>query len=191
MARVLVVENYPAMCSAIRDVLEETQKFRVTTAPSARAAFTLLELERPDLAIIDVILPGRPKGIELASEVVASDIPVLLMTGEPGMQARLEGLQLPHLGKPFRRDDLVREVSRALADPLHALADARQKLRELCAELSIERSNLRASRERARQLVEEGRDGHARARELFKRSDELKRTAKELLERASRPKLRD
>jgi DNA-binding NtrC family response regulator len=175
MRQVLVVENYPAICLAIHDALEETGNFRVSTAPTARTALALLELERPDLAIIDAVLPGRFSGIELASDVIAKDVPVVFITGEPGINRRLAKFGIPHLGKPFHCDDLLRQVSRTLADSARNLQDIRQRLRRLTAEMAKERAQLRFARERSSELVARAKEVSERARAQARRSGELLR----------------
>jgi len=177
MRQVLVVENYPAICLAIHDALEETGKFRVSTAPTARTALALLALERPDLAIIDAVLPGRFSGIELAGDVIAKDIPVVFITGEPGINRRLDKFKIPHLGKPFHCDDLLRQVSRTLAESARNLQEVRQRLRRLTAEMANERTQLRAVRERSSELVARAKEVSARARAQARRSGELLRKA--------------
>jgi DNA-binding NtrC family response regulator len=181
MPRVLVVEDYPAIGSALRDALAETGKFNVTVAPTARKALSLLRWEQPELAMVDVQLPGHFGGIAFASHMVEKHIPVLLMTGDPVMDWRLRRLGLPHLEKPFRKNELVERVNRALSPD--ALVDMRERLRRLRNELAAERYRLKMLRERSSHLVAEARELGEETRDQSRRSLELLRNTQRLADR--------
>jgi DNA-binding response OmpR family regulator len=174
---VLVVENYPAICAALQEVLQETGEYKVATAPSAKAAQSLVTLERPDVAIVDLVLPGRPRGVQFASYLIFERIPVLLMTGEPRIKQRLDELALPHLGKPFHADDLLRKVRSALAQADRAIDDTREKLYRLADELAVGRARLDDARKHSEARIE-------RTREIVRRSQSLIAQSRGMVERA-------
>ena len=105
----MVVDDRAEVGEVVRMGLEELGHYRVSTALSGDAALPLFDRDRPDLVVLDAILPGM-SGIELAVHAVWRDIPVLIMTGEAGMHARLKKAGWPHLRKPFHLRDLVDEV---------------------------------------------------------------------------------
>jgi len=94
--------------------LEEIGRYRVSAVGSGDQALTLFDSDRPDLVVLDAVLPGM-SGIELAAHAALRDIPVLVMTGEPAMEERLERVGWPHLRKPFHIRNLLAEVATTLA----------------------------------------------------------------------------
>lgn len=111
---ILAVDDEPAILRLITLVLHE-QDYRVLPALSAEAALELIEAsgQQPDLAIVDVQLPGM-NGLELVRQLQGDGhghIPVLLISayGEPaGHQAEA------FLSKPFDADDLVEAAQAVL-----------------------------------------------------------------------------
>ena len=110
----MVVDDQSDIGEVLRTGLEQLGHYRVSTAVGGDAALPLLDRDRPDLAVLDAVLPGM-SGIELAVHALRRDIPVLLMTGEAAMQERLQGAGWPHLRKPFHLKDLVAEVEATIA----------------------------------------------------------------------------
>ena len=73
-----------------------------------------------DLMLSDVMMPGSMSGRELALKVreARPDLPILFMSGYPQALLEDKGQLLPGvrlLTKPFRRSDLVRAVTDAIA----------------------------------------------------------------------------
>lgn len=152
MRHLLVVEDDPAVCSAMQMGLEADGSCRVTSAESARAALHIALDDRPDAAIIDAALP-EVHGLALTRAVVGLEIPVLITSGDPALQERMLEVGCPFLIKPFGIGQLVTET-RQLLDT------ASLRMAELMA--SLDRM-LNARRELAfviqqsRGLVEESR----------------------------------
>jgi CheY-like chemotaxis protein len=57
MKTILIVDDEPAARYGLRRALES--KYRVTEAESAEAAREALQREKPDLVLLDVVLPGQ------------------------------------------------------------------------------------------------------------------------------------
>jgi DNA-binding response OmpR family regulator len=110
---VLVIDPWPEICGVIQLALEADGSYRVTSAGTAPAAAIVLAADRPDLAIIDVVLP-QVSGLTLASEAVDRGVPVLLMTAEPGTELKLEHAGCPFLKKPFHLEELRASVKTLL-----------------------------------------------------------------------------
>ena len=115
MPHVLVVEDRPDILTMMRLALEEYGAYRVSCSANGDEALLLLEDELPDVMVIDVLLPDMP-GLELAAHAFRRGIPLVLMTGEPGMAATLRDLEWPHLEKPFRLERLLEEIRGAIED---------------------------------------------------------------------------
>ncbi len=91
--------------------------FRVREAETAEEAFAVLlsEPDRPQLILIDVILPGAD-GVTLAGQVREEwpDQRVLYMSAYPAEILRARRVEEPVLVKPFTQDELLRQVEAAL-----------------------------------------------------------------------------
>ena len=66
-------------------VLLEGEKYVVRTASDGEAALSLFEARRPDLVLLDVMMPGM-SGYALCSEIRArdGDVPILFLTAKGG-----------------------------------------------------------------------------------------------------------
>ena len=120
-ARILVVEDDPAVRDAVRDVLER-HGHAVAVAGSAREGLELFDRVRPpfDLLLADVVLPDR-SGHDLwrAASRRVGVLPVIFMSGYDRQTIAREGVTDPHLlilEKPVAPDELLEAVERALAE---------------------------------------------------------------------------
>ncbi len=127
MRHVLVVDDQAGICELIRTLLEDTGEYRVSTVYNGEQALPLLDDDRPDLLVLDAVLPGM-RGTELAAHAVERHIPIVLMTGEPAMGERLRELGWPHLSKPFSMTQLVGEIRQVIDDVNANLDLVRQSL---------------------------------------------------------------
>jgi two-component system, cell cycle response regulator CpdR len=127
--RILVVDDYPAMLTLIRAVLEAYTDYSVQTTHDGTSAQTIICKNKPfDLILLDITLPGKPNGLELAPVirqhsracaivyVTGRDLPAKLLDERPPYTG--------HLKKPFHIRDLLNEVERALrvvaAEPVNS-----------------------------------------------------------------------
>ncbi|HUZ73981.1 MAG TPA: response regulator [Stellaceae bacterium] len=115
MRHVLVVDDEVEVCRAVQTGLERAGQFRVTAAREGAAAVSMIDASRPDLMIIDAVLPGL-SGIDLAELAVGRRIPFLLATGHDDVARLLIDEGWPVLRKPFRLATLVRDVEAAIRD---------------------------------------------------------------------------
>ena len=80
---ILVVDDDPDLLESVRVILEGAGH-RVRTAGSAREARAELEIRRPDLLILDVMMETETEGLDLACELKAgseyADLPLVLLT---------------------------------------------------------------------------------------------------------------
>jgi DNA-binding response OmpR family regulator len=112
-ARVLVVEDEAAMRLALEDVLAAAG-YRVLTAADGAAGLELALEEKPDLVLLDVMLPkldGLSVCAELRRRVPA--VPVLMLTARGRVEDRVAGLDTgadDYLVKPFSTDELLARV---------------------------------------------------------------------------------
>ncbi len=116
MKTILIVDDEPAARYGLKRALEA--KYRVAEADSAEAARGALETERPDLVLLDVVLPGQ-SGLEFLRWMreQGSDLPVLMVSALDTAKTAVEALQLgaaDYLVKGFELEELRQRVANLL-----------------------------------------------------------------------------
>jgi two-component system phosphate regulon response regulator OmpR len=102
----------------VRDMLQQylgRREFEVVGLPTADEMLHRLTRRRPDLVILDVMMPGTG-GLEALRRLRADgdDIPVILLTARTDEDDRIAGLDLgadDYLGKPFNPRELLSRVN--------------------------------------------------------------------------------
>ncbi|ONI86054.1 DNA-binding response regulator [Saccharothrix sp. ALI-22-I] len=115
-ARVLVIEDAEAIGAAVSSALRDAG-YQVQVRPDGRDLEGELARFRPDLVVLDVMLPGRD-GFTLL-EVIrrTSGAGVVMLTARDGVSDRLRGLDRgadDYLVKPFVLAELIARVSAVL-----------------------------------------------------------------------------
>lgn len=123
-ATVVVVDDEDLVREVVSDYLTR-DGFRVLVAGDGVQAHALLQRERPQLAIIDVMLPGRD-GLSLVRELrtAGSVLPIILLTAKTDEVDRIVGLELgadDYVTKPFSPRELVARVRSVLRRSTGAL----------------------------------------------------------------------
>jgi CheY-like chemotaxis protein len=117
--RILVADDEPAIRSMLSHFLTRNG-YEVITAPDGVEACEAAESHRPDLVLLDLMLPRRDGYtvlFHLRSRPTTRATPVVFVSGEPSAHediARSLGAQ-GFLAKPFRSADLIARVEAALA----------------------------------------------------------------------------
>ena len=113
---VLVVDDEPAIVRLVRATLER-DGLTVVTAGRGEDAVTIVSEERPDLVVLDVMMPGID-GFETLRRIRAqSQVPVILVTARVADADKLRGFQNgadDYLTKPFNPDELSARVAAVL-----------------------------------------------------------------------------
>lgn len=114
---VLVVEDDKAMSVALCDGLA-TEGFRVVCAADGEAGLTLATERKPDVVILDVMLP-RLNGLDVCRKLRAAgnDVPIIMLTARGQEADRVLGLKLgadDYITKPFSFLELVARVEAVL-----------------------------------------------------------------------------
>ncbi|MGH8455614.1 MAG: phosphate regulon transcriptional regulator PhoB [Stenotrophobium sp.] len=116
---ILVVEDENAIREMVRFALTRAE-FRVTEAADAPEARLRLAEERPDLILMDWMMPGI-SGIELTRELKAGtntkDIPVIMVTARAEEEDRVRGLNIgcdDYVSKPFSFPELIARIQAVL-----------------------------------------------------------------------------
>lgn len=115
--KVLVVEDEKTLRGMLADNLE-AERYKVFTAADAEEAFPIVVAERPDLAILDVNLPGE-SGFDLCKRLRAEGVrtPILMLTARAEEADKVLGLELgadDYLTKPFGLPELLARVKALL-----------------------------------------------------------------------------
>ncbi len=117
-ARLLVVEDEPSISGFVRRGLI-FEGYEVEVAESGRAALEAVRDRRPDLVVLDLMLP-EVDGIEVTRRVRAAEeaddlprVPILMLTARDAVADRVIGLETgadDYLVKPFDFDELLARV---------------------------------------------------------------------------------
>src|SRR5699024_2428930 len=123
--KILVVDDDPAVRESLRRSLI-FNGYTIVLAADGEEALDKVQSERPDMVILDVMMP-KFDGLEVCRELRSQgdDIPILLLTARDSVSERVAGLDAgadDYLTRPFAREELlartralVRRAARAAA----------------------------------------------------------------------------
>ena len=116
--RILAVDDAAIILQRITNTLEEY--YSVITVNSGVRALKFLEIEKPDLILLDIRMMPKD-GFETLREIRSmegrADIPVIMLTGVEDSSFVMEGFKLgisDYILKPFTPKDLIERISRVL-----------------------------------------------------------------------------
>lgn len=114
--KILVVDDDPTVTGLVKEGLEE-EGFKVAIANNTIEAEKYLELEQPDLIVLDIIMPLGEDGIEFCLKIRASQdlqvVPIIFLTKKVKLKDKLEGFATgadDYLCKPFRIEELLARI---------------------------------------------------------------------------------
>ena len=121
---ILVVEDEEAIAEAIRARLE-SEGYRVRAVHDGQAGINAAGEERPDLVVLDLMLPGMD-GLEVCREIQRRDwVPVLVLTARTDEADKVAGFAAgadDYLTKPFSMRELAARV-RAILRRIDRIGD--------------------------------------------------------------------
>jgi DNA-binding NtrC family response regulator len=117
MALVLVVDDDRSLRHMLTQSLEAIE-LQVVTAATAEEGLSLVAERRPDVVLLDIMLPGR-SGLEVLRDIQAIDrrLPVIFVTADSGSSTAIEAMQLgayDYVSKPLDLPQLNRLVQAAV-----------------------------------------------------------------------------
>ena len=115
--KILVIEDEMAINDLISMNLEVTGYEVVSCLDGLEAEETLKKEADFDLALVDIMLPGKD-GFALLPELKAAGIPVIFLTAKADVQSKVRGLKEgaeDYIVKPFRIRELLARVRRILS----------------------------------------------------------------------------
>jgi CheY-like chemotaxis protein len=127
--RVLIIDDQRLVLDVLREILASFQHghaYEITTAQSVADALGMLERERFDLILLDMVMPGignpllRRQGLDVLKRIrqLGIGVPVLMMSGDYERRKETDALTegaFAYLHKPFDVAELDRLVARAIA----------------------------------------------------------------------------
>ena len=171
MTKVLVVEDDPAILRGLADNLSY-EGYEVFTACDGEAAYVLQKNRKPDMIVLDLMLP-RMSGLELCRKLRVEGIqtPILMLTARSEESDRVIGLDLgadDYVTKPFSVRELMARV-RALLRRTQSASTLPDELRFQDVEVDF----LRYIARRSGKAVEMTRKEFATLRFLVARAGEV------------------
>ncbi|MGD8486312.1 MAG: response regulator transcription factor [Chloroflexota bacterium] len=117
MARILVVDDEPHITDVVTAYLER-EGHEVHAAADGDAAYELALSARPDVLVLDVMLPGR-SGFDVLRDLRAAglDSAVIMLTARDDLVDRVAGLEMgadDYMTKPFEPRELVARIGAVL-----------------------------------------------------------------------------
>lgn len=116
MKTILIVDDEPAARYGLRRALES--RYRIAEADSTEAARTTIPIEKPDLILLDVVMPGQD-GISFLKSLreEGNEVPVLIVSALDTAKTAVEALRVgaaDYLVKGFELDELRQRVANLL-----------------------------------------------------------------------------
>ena len=111
MSRVLVIEDEAAILRGLADNLR-LESYDVLTAADGETGYELLRSQKPDLVILDLMLPGM-SGYDVCRKARANgmEMPILMLTARGQEMDRVAGLDLGQASQGLMdRQDLLGAV---------------------------------------------------------------------------------
>ncbi len=115
MRKILVVDDNAKIVEVLAEYLK-AEGFEPLTAGDGLAALSIAGTTRPDLALLDIMMPGMD-GLELTRRFEREGIPVILVTARTEEIDRLIGLEVgadDYVTKPFSPREVVARVKAVL-----------------------------------------------------------------------------
>lgn len=116
MKTILVVDDNPANLGLLFNCLD-AEGFRVLVAQDGRSAMEMAYMVRPDLILLDVIMPGMD-GFELCrllkNRKETRDIPVIFMTALADTESKVKGFAcgaMDYICKPFYQEEVIARIN--------------------------------------------------------------------------------
>jgi DNA-binding response OmpR family regulator len=114
-ATLMIVEDEAIVAMNLKSELEDAG-YKVLDVTDRHAdAMLVAYASKPDLALVNIQLSGRDDGIELAVQLKALGIPVLLISGQVSRARSARTVAIASLPKPYHAADMVLAVAYLLA----------------------------------------------------------------------------
>lgn len=135
MAKILSVDDEPSIVRLVSATLT-ARGHEVTGAHSGAEALAIVKSEKPDLIVLDIMMPGldgRDVYRRLSADPGTKDIPVLFLSAIGEFASQLDTVEMgeaEYMTKPFSPKELADQVETML-DPANAAERARRRQSQL------------------------------------------------------------
>lgn len=120
--RVLIVDDEVVFTNLVKLNLEKTGRFVVRIVNDPTEALAVAREFKPEIALLDVIMPGRDGGQVMAELRAAefSELPIIFVTAtitQRGLDERDGQINgMPFIAKPVEPKKLIKQIARVLED---------------------------------------------------------------------------
>ena len=127
MVKVLLIDDDQDLCILVKTILER-DGYEVEVAYNGRSGIPKARDFKPDLVLLDVMIPGE-SGWDICRQLrEGGDIPIIFLSARGGESDIVRGLQLgadDYIPKPFRRHELTARTEAVLrrARPVEPTSD--------------------------------------------------------------------
>ncbi len=124
--KILAVDDEPSIVRLVSSTLTN-RGYEVITAHNGEEAVDKTKLEKPDLIVLDVMMPrmdGREVRRQLAADPKTKDIPIIFLSAIGDLASQLETMEestgeVDYMTKPFKPSELADYVDAILKSPSH------------------------------------------------------------------------
>lgn len=120
MSKILAVEDEPSLQKLLEYQLKRIGH-EIRVAPDGQQALEMVKSDRPDLVLLDVMLPvmgGFPVLKNLQDDKTTNDIPVIMLSSKGRQHDIAAGIEkgvFDYITKPFNIPNLAERIEKALA----------------------------------------------------------------------------
>lgn len=115
MDKLLLVEDDPTLIRMLASFLYE-ENFQVTSVTGQQAAISVMQADKPDLALVDISL-AEGNGFAVCANAKELGVPVIFLTASSDEFSVVTGLDMgadDYISKPFRPRELVSRIRSVL-----------------------------------------------------------------------------
>lgn len=114
--KIMIVDDEPEIVTVIENYLKK-EGYQTVTAFDGGEALKMMEIETPDLIVLDWMLPGR-SGLDICRQLrLTGSIPIIMLTARSEEADRVQGLEFgadDYIVKPFGLKELVARIRTVL-----------------------------------------------------------------------------
>ena len=127
--KILIVEDEPELANVLK-FLMESEGWSADIEYNGESALTYVQNNRPNLAILDIMLPNM-NGFEVCNQIRRfTTIPVLILSAKNQSEHIVKGLEIgadDYMTKPFNHRELVLRVTKLLSRSSFGMSDQEDK----------------------------------------------------------------
>ncbi|WP_129585801.1 hybrid sensor histidine kinase/response regulator [Bacteroides bouchesdurhonensis] len=118
--KILIVDDVISNVLLLK-VLLTNEKFNIVTANNGQQALEQVEKEKPDLVLLDVMMPdmsGFEVALKMKADAVMSEIPIIFLTALNSTADIVKGFQVggnDFISKPFNKEELIIRVTHQIS----------------------------------------------------------------------------